>query len=162
MSERATPSPKRVALSKGKHPRYVHTLTYPVFPAKIAAACTFFVNVSKCQHNAGTKRIATFSGAWTARQVFEEYHPAPEKTSKVECLGRIGGHGTSGCGEGGIGIDWATPLADLKALGVTALSFVCTGSATETPSTSKAAKDAFDILLSSNRTRKLPAVKTRR
>ena len=87
-------------------------------------ACTFIVNVSKCKHSPGVKRIATFSKNWTVREIFEEYHDAPDKdNSKVECLGRIGGGG-SGCGEGGIGIDWATPLANLKALGVTGLSFV--------------------------------------
>ena len=126
------------------------------------AACTFYLNISKCKHQGGIKRIATFPNNWTVRDIHQQYHDGPHKDNKIECLGRIGGAGESGCGEGGVSVDWAIPLGDLKSLGVTALRFVCT--ATEAPSASKATAtaNAFDILLSGSRNRKLPAAKTRR
>ena len=121
-------------------------------------ACTFIVNVSKCKHSPGVKRIATFSKNWTVREIFGEYHDAPDKDNskvKLNVSDESAGVGA------GVGIDWATPLANLKALGVTGLSFVC--SATEAPSTSRATTvNAFDVLLSRRRDRKLPAAKTRR
>ena len=124
--------------NKGSYSEQLSLYDLPCWCAGKMEACTFIVNVSKCKHSPGVKRIATFSKNWTVREIFGEYHDAPDKdNSKVECLGRIGGGG-SGCGEGGIPIDWATPLANLKALGVTGLSFVC--SATEAPSTSRATK----------------------
>ena len=75
----------------------------------MAAVCSFVVTISKCLHQCGTKRISTYPTNWTARDIFQEFH-VPENESKVECLGRIGGVGASGCGEGGVGVDMSTPL----------------------------------------------------
>ena len=78
----------------------------------------------------------------TIRDIFEEIHPPWDMIAyRVECIGRMrsgsGVGGESADGEGGLLIDWASPLEDLKDLGITSLAFRCKPNKEQLSSSSK-------------------------
>ena len=128
-------------------------------------APTFVVSLSKCEHEGAKKIVATFKPNQTIRDIFEEIHPPWDMIAyRVECIGRMrsgsGVGGESADGEGGLLIDWASPLEDLKDLGITSLAFRCKPNKEQLSSSSKQGTsqlNAFDVMMTrSVRQRRLP------
>ena len=112
---------------------------------------------AKCEHTAAVKLVATFKNGQTIRDIFEEIHPEWDaKTTMVECHGTMragsGVRGASASGEGGILIDWASPLEDLKDLGITSFAFRCTKINQASPQKPGSSRNAFDLLMASRQT----------
>ena len=134
-----------------------------VSQASHSKMASFAIVSTPCEHNKDpTNLIASHKGGDTVREVWGEIHPELEKGCKVTCMGYSAGPGQIQTSTDGFEIDWATPLADLKELGIRTLKFKCCP--TEVPEEAKQLPkgDAFSFMMTQSRKRSMPECKSRR
>eukprot|EP00745_Piridium_sociabile_P001992 TRINITY_DN11188_c0_g3_i1.p1 TRINITY_DN11188_c0_g3~~TRINITY_DN11188_c0_g3_i1.p1 ORF type:complete len:119 (-),score=12.39 TRINITY_DN11188_c0_g3_i1:78-434(-) len=112
---------------------------------------SFAICMKPCAHvKQPTRIISTYSESVTLAHVFQDIHPDVEKGYTTTC------HGTSSpLIADAFELDWATPLRDLKDLGVKSLSFQCSPAAEEEKEKETATPtpnpNAFHVLMNASR-----------